>query len=84
MTEFLSRVRPDHIMALVALVLAFIAGLTIWLHLHWQKDRRMEIEAALKKEMLQRGMSADDIERVLEAGLGNRPPAEWERVLGPK
>ena len=33
----------------------------------WQKIRRAEIEAALKHEMLQRGMSADEIRQVLEA-----------------
>jgi hypothetical protein len=33
----------------------------------WQKVRRAEIEAALKHEMLQRGMSADEIRQVLEA-----------------
>lgn len=33
--------------------------------------RRTEIEADLKREMLARGMSADDIVRVLEAGASN-------------
>lgn len=34
----------------------------------WQKVRRAEIAAALKQDMLNRGMSADDIRTVLEAG----------------
>ena len=33
----------------------------------WQRVRRAEIEAALKHEMIQRGMSADEIRQVLEA-----------------
>ncbi len=33
----------------------------------WQKVRRAEIEAALKHEMIQRGMSVDEIRQVLEA-----------------
>jgi hypothetical protein len=34
---------------------------------YWYKVRQAEIEASLKHDMLQRGMSAEDIERVLAA-----------------
>jgi hypothetical protein len=34
---------------------------------YWQKTRRAEIDASLKQDMLQRGMSADDIKTVLES-----------------
>ncbi|HLN33480.1 MAG TPA: hypothetical protein VK395_37480 [Gemmataceae bacterium] len=37
-----------------------------------QKSRQAELDASLKHDMLQRGMSADDIVRVLEAGSGRR------------
>lgn len=33
----------------------------------WRKVRRAEIEAGLKHEMLQRGLSPEEIERVLRA-----------------
>jgi hypothetical protein len=33
----------------------------------WQRVRRAEIEAALKHEMIERGMSADEIRQILEA-----------------
>ena len=33
----------------------------------WTKVRRAEIEAALKHDMIERGMSAEDIQKVLEA-----------------
>src|SRR5262249_24201082 len=33
----------------------------------WRKARQVEVEGALKKEMLERGMSADDIVKVLGA-----------------
>lgn len=36
----------------------------------WWKVRRDEVEAALKQDMLARGMSVDEIERVLNAGRG--------------
>ncbi|MBI3409634.1 MAG: hypothetical protein HY040_14940 [Planctomycetes bacterium] len=62
----------------LAPVLFFVvAGLT-WIALtfinRWYKHRQAEIDAALKHEMLQRGMSADDIERILAAG----PPKKAE------
>jgi len=34
---------------------------------HWRKVRQAEIDAALKQEMIQRGMSADEITRILQA-----------------
>jgi hypothetical protein len=37
----------------------------------WVKVRRATLEAELKMEMIQRGMSADEIERVLGARLGS-------------
>jgi len=37
----------------------------------WRLVRRSEIEADLKREMLARGMSADEIVRVLEAGTSD-------------
>lgn len=37
---------------------------------YWCENRRAEQEAALKRDMLQRGMSAEEIERVLAAHTG--------------
>jgi hypothetical protein len=34
---------------------------------HWYKLRRAEMDSALKQDMLQRGMSAEEIKTVLEA-----------------
>jgi hypothetical protein len=36
---------------------------------YWYKARKAELEASIKLEMLQRGMSADDIVRVLQAPI---------------
>jgi hypothetical protein len=36
----------------------------------WKRVRQLDIEGALKKEMLDRGMSAEDIERVIGASTG--------------
>lgn len=40
----------------------------------WQKVRRAEQEAALKQDMLQRGLSVEEIERVLRASA--QPPSD--------
>jgi hypothetical protein len=34
---------------------------------YWHKTRKAELETSLKQEMLQRGMSAAEIQQVLEA-----------------
>jgi hypothetical protein len=47
---------------------------------YWSKARRDDQEAALKQEMLQRGMSADDIVKVIQASKGKGPktaPGEY-------
>jgi hypothetical protein len=33
----------------------------------WYKIRKAELEAGLKRDMIERGMSADEIERILQA-----------------
>ena len=67
MEELLYRLSHD-VSAIVFLALAFLAGMTVW-HMLQSRLRRTEIEAALKQDMLNRGMSADEIERVLRAPL---------------
>lgn len=38
----------------------------------WHKAHRESLDASLKHDMLERGMSADDIVKVLEAGGGKK------------
>lgn len=38
----------------------------------WHSVRKVELEASLKQEMIQRGMAADEIKQVIEASAGNR------------
>lgn len=52
--------------ALVALVVAI--GIV-----HWSRVRRAEIEADLKRDLLDRGMSIDEIERVMRLGNSSQP-----------
>jgi len=83
MSDLLSRVPPHDVPAIVFSALAFVAGLVVWLTYQWRLHRRTEIEAALKQDMLNRGMSAEEIERVMRASLhGNRNGVGHERVAG--
>jgi hypothetical protein len=50
-----------------------VIGVTALVTHHWRGVRQFETEAALKQEMLQRGMSAEDIERVLRASAAGVP-----------
>lgn len=49
-----------------------IVGVTLIIAINKRKMQRDDMEATLKMEMIQRGMSAEDIERVLAARIG--PP----------
>lgn len=50
--------------AMVGTSLVFV----VWIiAIAWKRVRQLDIEAALKKEMLDRNMSAADIERVIRA-----------------
>lgn len=46
----------------------------------WYKARHDEIEAALKQEMLQRGMSAEEIVQILQASMGGDPKKRSEAI----
>src|SRR5262245_57616300 len=52
----------------VASVVGSSVVFTVWIIAHyWHAVRRQELEAAMKQDMLNRGFSAPDIERVLLA-----------------
>jgi hypothetical protein len=47
---------------------------------HWHKGRESDNATKLKLEMLDRGMSAEEIKTVLEAGRpAARPTIKWSR-----
>jgi hypothetical protein len=72
MTEMWSQFSPGEFIGLVAVsggLLCAIIATTMGI---WLEFRRTEIAGALKQDMLNRGMSADEIRTVLEAGSGGR------------
>jgi hypothetical protein len=88
MSDLLSRLDGGEVLGFIAIV----GGLSVLaisiLGSCWSSARRaehrtrqLEIESALKKDMLDRHMSAEDIERVLNAGQ-TKPARCWrERAL---
>ena len=71
MTEVLTKFDSGEIIGLVAVVGTFLCGvlgILLGFYVHWQKHRKAETTAALKQDMLNRGMSAEEIQTVLEAG----------------
>lgn len=55
---------------LVAIVGAVILAVTVVIAVYKRRTLLDEMEATIKIEMVQRGMSAEDVERVLQAKMG--------------
>jgi hypothetical protein len=69
MTEFLSKFRSDEIVGMVTIVCSLLFLLSPIITICWYKIHKNSTIAALKQDMLNRGMSAEEIKTVLEAGL---------------
>jgi hypothetical protein len=66
----------EYDIAVIAIVLPMLVAV-VWIVAHqWRKTRVAAYNARLKQLMIERGMSADEIERVLRAG---GQPAEGRR-----
>lgn len=72
MTELLSGFNPGELIGLVAvtggLLCGLVCGTTAIIMDHWHKIRQADILGSLKLDMLKRGMSAEEIHTVVEAG----------------
>ena len=82
MDAFLARFNSGKIIGLIIPLAGMLTGILIAVPAivaeAWQKTRQAEIEATLKRDMLDRGMSAEDIERVISASAKkNRRHAAW-------
>jgi len=71
---------PNDVLALVAIVLAagVIVAVISTIAVQWRKEREAAYNARLKQIMLERGMSAADIARVIDAGV---PPNAESKIL---
>jgi hypothetical protein len=70
--DLLSRWPPEYSFALFLVLgvclMAAMIPVTIVAAIQWRKTRQSELEYHLKQEMLARGLSAADIERIVTAG----------------
>ena len=68
MHDVFARFHPDELIGLTAVVGGFLVALA-WIGAHyWRKVRQVEAETALKNELVQRGLSVADVERVMRSG----------------
>ena len=68
MTEFLSKFRSDELVGMITIIGILIFLLSPIIGFFWYKIHKTSTNAALKQDMLNRGMSAEEIKTVLEAG----------------
>ena len=71
MYELLSKVDPGFLIGLVSVVGGLVCGIVAIVMGVGLEIRRVELAAALKKAMLERGMTAEEIRIVMEAGWKN-------------
>jgi hypothetical protein len=71
MFELLSKFAPGELIGLVAVIGGFICGVVGIVMGVGLEFRRVELAAGLKKHMLERGMTADEIQMVMDAGKGS-------------
>jgi len=68
MSEFLTHFKPGEIVGLVAVVGGLLIPLTVILGGYWHRGRLV----ALKRDMVNRGMTAEEIQAVMDAGNGRQ------------
>lgn len=68
MHELLLKMEPGHLIGLVAVVGGLACGIVAIVMGVGLEIRRVELAAALKRDMLERGMTAEEIRIVMEAG----------------
>jgi hypothetical protein len=71
MYELLSKMEPAHLIGLVSVVGGLACGIVAIVMGVGLEIRRVELAAALKRDMLERGMTAEEIRTVMEAGSKN-------------
>jgi hypothetical protein len=73
MAEFLSRFDGGELIAIIAIIGGLFCSVIFFVAEYWYKIRRAELAAKLKQDMLDRGMSAEEIRTVLDAGTRKSP-----------
>lgn len=89
MSDILSKLDGGEILGLFGIALGMIGligGITVAVTkvvaAHYRRSQLDEMEATLKMEMIQRGMSAGEIKQVLEARMGSTGASSLGELLG--
>jgi SOS response regulatory protein OraA/RecX len=80
MSEFLARFSAGELIGLVAVVMGPLVAIVAVLATQWRKVRIAEMEATLKQQMLDKGMTPDQIEQVMNAS--NEPSGKPVPLTG--
>jgi hypothetical protein len=87
MLEWLSQLSAGQMIGLIAVIGGPLIAIVAIVSAAWARVRRAELQArraetaaALKEQMIERGMSADEIVRVLDAGQSS-PAHERDKSL---
>jgi hypothetical protein len=80
MLEFVSEIGSDNFIGLVAVVGGLLIPLVAIIGACTYKHRRLSVEAALKQQMIERGMSADEIKEVLQASMSDKAGRRCSRA----
>ena len=67
-TTLISRLEPSDLIAFAVFGIGGLIALVSIISVQWRLHKRGEMETALKQEMIARGMSAEEIERIIKAG----------------
>jgi len=62
------RFSPDDFLGLIAIVGTALVFLICFVAYQWRRVRVAEMEATLKQDMIQKGMAAEEIQKILRAG----------------
>jgi hypothetical protein len=65
--EFFDKFNAGELIGLAAVLIGPVVAIVAVVSTQWRKVRIAELEAALKQQMLDKGMSADQIEQVMNA-----------------
>jgi hypothetical protein len=74
--ELFSRLGRDEVFALSMTTLIGVILFSVVFLIQWRKMRQAELDASLKREMVNRGMSPGEILAILGAAPAPRRPAE--------
>jgi hypothetical protein len=68
MYHYTFRITSNDLLIIIAIVCAAIVALVFCVAVAWARVRKAQIDADLKRDMLDRGLSPEEIDTVLEAG----------------